>query len=124
FDQLWWTVALLALLSLGSPRSWLILGAVLGAGLLTKYSIAFIGIGIAAGVLLTPLRRWLLTPRPWLACLLALAIGSPSIAGQLRLGFPVVGQMSDLQAAQLERIGPLAFVGGNLEFLGPLALLA
>src|SRR5699024_3721709 len=47
-----------------------------------------------------------------------------SVAGQLRLGFPVVGQMGDLQASQLERIGPLAFIGGNLEFLGPLALLA
>lgn len=136
FDQLWWTLALIALMGIpvraaGDPdappapaRAWLLLGAALGIGLLTKYSIAFIGIGIVAGVLLTGLRRWLLTPWPWLAFVLAVAIGSPSIVGQIRLGYPVVAQMADLRGSQLERIGPLAFVTGNLEFLGPLALLA
>lgn len=136
FDQLWWTLALIALLRIpprdaaagaaapGGAGAWLLLGAVLGLGLLTKYSIGFVGIGITAAVLLTPLRRWLLTPWPWLAFGLALAIGSPSIVGQIRLGYPIVGQMADLRGAQLERIGPMAFLGGNLEFLGPLALLA
>lgn len=124
FDQLWWTLALIALLRIAAPRDWLLLGVVLGVGLLTKYSIAFVGVGITAAVLLTPLRRWLLTPWPWLAFLLAVAIGSPSIVGQLRLDFPVVGQMGDLQESQLERIGPITFLLGNLEFLGPLVLLA
>jgi hypothetical protein len=32
--------------------------------------------------------------------------------------------MADLRGSQLERIGPAAFLVGNLEFLGPLALLA
>lgn len=145
FDQLWWTLALVALIRVGAGggedgsaagrqdgrtpgdgrgHRWLLLGLVLGLGLLTKYSIAFIGIGIVAGVLLTPLRRWLLTPWPWLAALLAIAVGSPSIVGQIRLGWPVAAQMADLRGAQLERIGPLAFITGNLEFLGPLLILA
>ncbi|HET8634916.1 MAG TPA: glycosyltransferase family 39 protein, partial [Gemmatimonadales bacterium] len=74
FDQLWWTVGLYAMLriadqplsakrlALSAPRTapsapWLLLGAALGLGLLTKFSIAFIGIGIVAGILVTPLRR-------------------------------------------------------------------
>lgn len=139
FDQLWWTLALAALarvparqapaavtspVSISAPRAWALLGAVLGVGLLTKFSIGFVGIGITAGVLLTELRRWLLTPWPWLALLLAAAIGSPSAVGQIRLEYPVLTQMADLRGSQLERIGPAAFLVGNLEFLGPLVLLA
>ena len=125
FDQLWWTLALLALAAAATgPRAWVLMGTALGVGLLTKFSIGFIGLGIAAAVLLTGLRNWLLTPWPWLAALLALAIGSPSIVGQFRLGYPVAAQMAELQGSQLERIGPAAFLAGNLEFLGPLVLLA
>ena len=105
-------------------RSWLLLGAALGLGLLTKFSIAFIGIGIVVAILVTPLRRSLLTPWPWVALLIALVIGSPSIVGQIRLGFPVVGQMHDLQGSQLERVTPLAFLKGQWDMLGPVILLA
>ena len=129
FDQLWWTLALIALMRIPEHgaeggRGWLPLGTALGIGLLTKYSIAFIGVGIAAATLATPLRRWLLTPWPWLAAAVALLIGSPSLVGQLNLDFPVLGQMSDLRGSQLERIGPGEFITGNLEFLGPAVLLA
>ena len=133
FDQLWWTLALVALMGIAdlrpsdhdsARRRWLLLGVCLGLGLLTKFSIAFIGIGIVAAVLITASRRWLATPWPWLALLVALVIGSPSIVGQLRLGFPVVGQMHDLQAEQLQRISPLAFLQGQWDMLGPVVLLA
>jgi hypothetical protein len=136
FDQLWWTLALYSVLAISGTetarrldgrtagRSWLLLGLWLGLGLLTKFSIAFIGIGIVAAVLITPARRWLLTPWPWLALVVALAIGSPSIVGQLRLHFPVVGQMHDLQSSQLDRISPLAFLKGQLDMFGPVILLA
>ena len=105
-------------------RSWLLLGAALGAGLLTKFSIAFIGVGIVVGILATPLRRSLRTRWPWVALLIALVIGSPSIVGQLRLGFPVIGQMHDLQGSQLERVTPLAFLKGQWDMFGPVILLA
>lgn len=132
FDQLWWTAALLALLHLGRieptdsrvPRGWLLMGAVLGLGLLTKFSIAFIGIGITAAVLLTPLRRHLLSPWPWMALLVALAIGSPSVVGQWQLDFPVASQMQDLQAEQLDRITPLGFILGQWDNFNLVLLLA
>jgi len=147
FDQLWWTLSLYSVLAIcdsetggrsdgwtarpstRDPRpattsNWLLLGLYLGLGLLTKFSIAFIGIGIVAAVLITPTRRWLLTPWPWLALVVALAIGSPSIVGQVRLHFPVVGQMHDLQSSQLDRISPLAFLNGQLQMFGPVILLA
>ena len=148
FDQLWWTGALYAVLAIGGSETagrldgwtasrtahssqltahgsqWLLLGAALGLGLLTKFSIAFIGIGIVVAILVTPLRRSLLTPWPWVALLIALVIGSPSIIGQIRLGFPVVGQMHDLQGSQLERVTPLAFLKDQWDMFGPVILLA
>ena len=130
FDILWWTLALLLLARLADTeaararRTWLLLGVVLGLGLLTKFSIAFIGIGLVAGIVATPLRQSLLTRGPWLALGVALLIGAPSIVGQLTLGLPVLGQMRDLQAEQLDRMSPADFLAGQLEMFQPLILLA
>lgn len=143
FDQLWWTLALLLLVRIGDAgdarpvgdarpadgtapaarREWLALGVVMGLGLLTKFSIAFIGLAIAAALVATPMRRSLRTPWPWLAVLLTFAIGSASLVGQLRLGWPVRGQMDDLRASQLVHVGMLDFVVQQL-FFGPQTLLA
>jgi hypothetical protein len=112
-----------SLLDRPAARWWLLLGAAVGFGLLTKFSIVFLGIGVAVALLATRLRRTLLTPWPWIALLTAAVIGAPSIAGQLSLGWPVLGQMRALRTAQLDRVGPLAFLGGQL-VLGPAILLA
>ncbi len=124
-DQLTWTLALYALIRIcrtEAPRWWIGLGAALGFGLLTKFSAAFLGLGILAGLVISDQRRALLSPWPWTAALLALAIGSPGIVGQIRLGFPVLGQMADLRATQLERVTTTEFVLGQLLW-GPTALL-
>jgi 4-amino-4-deoxy-L-arabinose transferase-like glycosyltransferase len=124
-DQLAWTVALYALVRLcreDRPRWWLLLGAALGAGLLTKFSAAFVGLALLLALLATNRRAWLRTPWPWLAAVLALVIGSPSLVGQLRLDFPVLGQMADLRQVQLERVTPLAFLTGQLLW-GPATLI-
>jgi 4-amino-4-deoxy-L-arabinose transferase-like glycosyltransferase len=123
-DQLAWTAALYALVRLcrePSRHGWLLLGGALGLGLLVKFSAAFVGVAIALALLVAG-RRLLTTPWPWIAALLALAIGSPSLVGQLRLGFPVLGQMADLRASQLERVTPLDFFAGQLLW-GPATLL-
>ncbi|MBA3318349.1 MAG: glycosyltransferase family 39 protein [Gemmatimonadales bacterium] len=125
-DQLIWSAALYAVVRLCrgyGPGGWLLLGLVLGLGLMTKFSVAFIGLAIVAGVLLSPLRSALFTPWPWLGLAAALAVGAPSLVGQIRLGFPVVAQMADLKASQLERIGPADFLLGQLLW-GPSVLIA
>ena len=126
FDQLVWTVALFALARLcwrPDGRWWLALGLALGVGLLVKFSIAFIGLAIVVGILATRLRRSLLGPWPWVALVLALAIGSPSLVGQWALDYPVLGQMRDLREVQLERVTPADFLVGQLLW-GPGVVLA
>lgn len=126
FDQFWWTLALYFLIRLCSTddgRWWIALGAALGLGLLTKFSIGFIGLPIVVATVLTPQRRWLATRWPWLALLVALAIGAPAIVGQVALGFPVLGQMDTLQGSQLARMTYTMFLGEQL-LCGPAIVLA
>ncbi len=125
-DQLWWTIGFLALARIardGEPGDWALLGVAGGLGLLTKFSIGFFGLAVAVALLATPLRRWYRTPWPWMAAALALLIGSPSVVGQIRLDFPVLTQMGDLRATQLERVTPAAFLVEQLLY-GPGTLLA
>jgi hypothetical protein len=123
-DQLWWTLGLYALIRLArddEPRYWLWFGATMGLGLLTKFSILFFGFSVLVALVITPSRRWLRTRWPWLAALVALAIGSPSIVGQLRLGFPVLGQMQDLQSQQLGHVSWWSFVHDQPLMVGVLS---
>jgi 4-amino-4-deoxy-L-arabinose transferase-like glycosyltransferase len=126
-DQLWWTLGLYTLIRLrqtGGRRWWLVLGVVGGIGLLTKFSILFFGFSILVALVLGPERRELATRWPWLTLLIALAIGSPGIVGQLRLGFPVIGQLRDLQSVQLAHVTPFDFVVGQFLLTGPAFFLA
>ncbi|MDF1503648.1 glycosyltransferase family 39 protein [Roseisolibacter sp. H3M3-2] len=113
----------LAWLSRAVSSPWLLLALAGGLGLLTKFSIAFLAAGAAAALVIGPQRRALLTARPWLAALVALAIGAPSLVGQAALGWPVLGQMRELRSTQLVHVGVAEFLGGQL-LLGPALLLA
>lgn len=126
FDQLWWTMALIGVIMRirdDHPKHWLGVGVFLGLGALTKFSIAFLSVGMAVAVLVTPLRRDLLTRYPWIGVAVAILIGHPSISGQVALGWPVRSQMRDLQVTQLARVGLFDFLSGQL-FAGPIVLVA
>jgi 4-amino-4-deoxy-L-arabinose transferase-like glycosyltransferase len=126
FDQLWWTLVLASLVMRirdDDAKHWLGIGLFFGLGALTKFSIAFLAAGVLVALLATPLRRDLRTRWPWLGLLIAIAVGHPSITGQIALGWPVRQQMADLQSTQLTRVGPLAFLSGQ-SAAGPIILLA
>ncbi len=126
FDQLWWSLGLYALLRRAlddAPAWWALVGVAFGLGLLTKFSIVFIGVGTLCGVLISSRRRDLLTPWPWGALLVTIALGSPSIAGQIALDWPVLGQMRDLSNTQLQHVTPGDFALEQLAH-GPVIALA
>lgn len=124
-DQLWWTVALLGAVLLArtrNPRWWLMIGLACGVGLLTKFSILILALALLVGTLLTPLRSTLMTRWPWIGAGIALIIGSPSIVGQIRLGWPLLSQMSDLRQEQLSNVTTLSFLTEQLLY-GPGAVM-
>ncbi len=125
-DQLWWTLALFALVRLcdtENPRWWLSFGLACGFGLLSKFSILIFGLAALVALIVSSRRRELLTPWPWYAALVAFAIGSPSFVGQIRLGFPIMDQMGDLQSAQLASVTAGEFLRRQLLW-GPGAIIA
>jgi len=64
----------------GRGAWWLAVGASAGFGMVTKYTMLFMGFSIVLWLLLVPeMRRWLVTPWPWLGCVLAAALFAPVI---------------------------------------------
>jgi hypothetical protein len=131
FEMVWWSLALLSLAELlsrsaGSPgrdRWWTVLGVALGLGALTKFSIAFLMLGVTIAVLLSPLRLELRSRRPWIAALVAVGLALPSITGQQAWSWPFLAQLASLKAAQLDRVSPAAFLTAQPMMLGPAAIL-
>jgi 4-amino-4-deoxy-L-arabinose transferase-like glycosyltransferase len=90
FDYLWWVLIAyftIRLLRTENPRWWLAIGATVGMGLLTKYSILFFIAGILAGVVLSGARRFLKSPWFWAGIGVALAIFLPNFLWQVRHQF-------------------------------------
>ncbi len=64
----------------GKGAWWLGVGLAAGLGLLSKYTIFFLGAGIAVWLLLSPkARRWLFTPWPWTGGAIALVVFLPNL---------------------------------------------
>ena len=131
FEMVWSSLAFLALLELlarpagasGRAGWWGMLGIALGLGAMTKFSVAFLMLGVAVAVILSPLRRDLRTRWPWIAAATAAAMAIPTIAGQFAWDWPFLAQMSALRQSQLERVTPSAFLSAQPLMLGPAALL-
>jgi 4-amino-4-deoxy-L-arabinose transferase-like glycosyltransferase len=90
FDYLWWVLIAyftIRLLKSDDPRWWLAIGAAVGAGLQTKYSIAFFIAGILGGVVLSRARRFLASGWFWAGIALALLIFLPNFLWLVRHDF-------------------------------------
>ncbi len=90
FDYLWWVLIaylMVRLLKSGDPRWWLGIGATIGLGLMTKYTIIFLVAGIVVGVILTPPRRYLKSPWLWGGVALAFLIVLPDLIWQFQHNF-------------------------------------
>jgi 4-amino-4-deoxy-L-arabinose transferase-like glycosyltransferase len=90
FDYLWWTLTayfIIRLLKSENPRWWIAIGVTVGFGLMTKYTMVFFLAGIAAGMLLTPARRYLRSPYFWAGGAIALAMCAPNLIWQAHHDF-------------------------------------
>jgi len=81
------TYFVLRLLNSSDPRWWVAIGAVIGLGMMNKYTMAFFVVGLAAGVLLTPARRLLLNRWLFIGVGLSLVIFLPNLIWQVRHDF-------------------------------------
>jgi 4-amino-4-deoxy-L-arabinose transferase-like glycosyltransferase len=90
FDYLWWILIAyftVRLLKSDDARWWMAIGAAVGLGLLTKYSIAFYIAGILAGVALTQARKFAKSGWFWGGIVLAFAMFLPNLVWLARHDF-------------------------------------
>jgi Dolichyl-phosphate-mannose-protein mannosyltransferase len=90
FDYLSWVLVgyfVIRLLKSDDPRWWLAIGAAVGVGMMTKYAMAFLVLGVVGAVLLTPARRYLKSPWLWCGVAVALLIMLPNIVWQIQYHF-------------------------------------
>lgn len=128
---LWlWPLAALFVLRIvkgADPRWWLLIGAIVGISLESKYSVAFFVIGILAGLLATPHRRVLATPWFVGGSLIAAAIALPNFIWQASHGYPMwtllrdAGEYKNVQYTPLQYIVTQALITHPL--LAPVSLI-
>jgi len=107
FDLLWGVLALyfvIRLLHSGDGRWWIAVGAAIGLGLMTRYTIAFLVAGLALGFVATRARRLLMNR--WFAAgvAVALAIALPNVIWQAHHGFISLDFLRSIHARDV-RIG-------------------
>jgi 4-amino-4-deoxy-L-arabinose transferase-like glycosyltransferase len=125
FEPALWAGAALILahiLNGGDRRLWLALGFVLGVGLLNKISMLWFGLGLVVGLALTPERRWLVTPWPYLAAALSFALFAPHVVWQVQHGLPTLEFMRNAAEQKMVSKSPLGFAAEQLLMMNPLAV--
>lgn len=113
---------LLRILNDGGHYHWLVLGVVLGIGLLNKISSLWLGLGLLVGLLLTPQRRWLRTPWPWLTAAIAIVLFAPHVLWQVSHGWPTLEFMRNATQHKMIAKSPLTYLGEQVLIMHPLAL--
>lgn len=109
-DFLWWVLLawlVLRLVNSDDPRWWLAIGAAIGLGMLTKYTIGFCVAGIVVGTLATPLRRHLRSPWLWAGVAVSLLLFAPNAWWQWRHDFISLDFLQAIHARDV-RIGRTA----------------
>jgi 4-amino-4-deoxy-L-arabinose transferase-like glycosyltransferase len=131
-----WTLGLAALVELwrSGKAGWLwAIGVALGLALMSKFTAAFFGLGVALALIATPsLRQWLRSPHVLAAVAITAAIVSPFVAWNAEHGWATfakqLGRTSphdfapryllEFVAAQIGLVNPLQFAPLVLAFAG------
>ena len=90
FDYVWWVAVayfVVRLLKSDDPRWWIAIGAAIGLGMLTKYTMGFLAMGVVGGLLLTPTRRHLKSPWFWWGAATAMSVMLPNVVWQVQHQF-------------------------------------
>ena len=99
FDCLCWVLAayfVVRLLRTDDPRWWLAIGATLGLGMMTKYTMGFFVIGIVVGVVATRARRYLGSKWLWLGVGLSIVVFLPNLIWQAQHHFVSLDFLHDI----------------------------
>jgi hypothetical protein len=121
FDQFWWVLTVwlfIKYLNTTDVRYLYWLGATVGLGMLTKYTMLFFTIALIVGILISKQRKLLFNRHILGAMGLAMLIFMPNFIWQVTHHFPVITHMKALRAEQLDYITPGNFIKQQLTVNG------
>jgi 4-amino-4-deoxy-L-arabinose transferase-like glycosyltransferase len=122
FDQLWWVLTVWLFckyLNTADVRYLYWLGAAVGLGMLTKYTMAFFTGSLIIGILISNERKLLFNRHVIISALIAVLIFLPNIIWQFAHHLPVITHMKELRATQLDYVKPSDFIIQQLLVNGP-----
>ena len=99
FDSLCWVLVayfVIRLLRSENPRWWMAIGTAIGLGMMTKYTMGFLVIGIVVGVLLTPTRKHLGNKWLWAGVALSIVVFLPNLLWQIQHHFISLDFLHDI----------------------------
>jgi 4-amino-4-deoxy-L-arabinose transferase-like glycosyltransferase len=127
FESAFWMGCVLALILILRGWSerwcWLLFGICGGVGLLNKPSMTFFLIALLLGLLLTPQRRLLFSRWAVIGVALLILIALPNLLWQINHHWPTLEFLHNGQVENKNvKLGPLAFVGQQIQNLHPLTI--
>jgi Dolichyl-phosphate-mannose-protein mannosyltransferase len=84
-------------------RWWIAVGAAIGLGMMAKYSMVFLCLGVVGGLFLTPCRRFLKSPWLWCGVATGLVIILPNILWQIEHHFVSLEYLKSIHARDMQR---------------------
>jgi hypothetical protein len=102
---------------------WWILGIILGLALLNKIGVLFLGAGILVGLLATKERKWLTTPWPYIAGIVALILFLPYIIWNIQHDFAHLEFIRNASAQKYSSLSAISFLSGQILNNNPVGLL-
>jgi hypothetical protein len=124
FEPLIWLACIWCVvraINTANDKYWFWFGVLAGVGFEAKYSIAFFLLGVLAGVIATPERRFLRSGWLWLGALAAFLIFLPNFIWLIRHNFPFLELMRTIRMTSRDVVrGPLAFILDQAAIMGPL----
>lgn len=118
-DIFFWTLTYYTVIKYMNTKksNWLYAaGFAIGFGFLSKYNIAFLIVGLFAGLLLSGERIIFLNKKLYIAALTAFIIVLPNILWQINHDFPTAHQLDELSRTQLVNVKRIDFVKDQVLF--------
>lgn len=118
FDYLFWVLTAyftIRLLETANPRWWLAIGCAIGLGVMSKYSMPFLVVGLLVGMALTPARRYFAGKWFWYGVGLSVLIFLPNLVWQIQHHFIYLDFVHHIHARDIRMGRTRNFLPGQLE---------
>lgn len=125
FDHLFWAIAIYILIRIlkgGDTRGWVVFGLIAGLGLENKYSMGFLGLGLIAGLALSPARKHFLDKWLWVGGALAAVMFLPHVLWEIHNHFPTAEFIRNATLRKNLPMTPWAFLGQCVLLVHPFTL--